>query len=76
MASLVNSSNSEVLTHQSPVVTMRTTSLTFNNSTFCSHSTLKCFVWISEQTAITCLYSFYNREGVFTARYRLNLRVM
>jgi len=38
-----------------------------------------CFVWISEQTAIISLYnkaSFYNRNGVFTARHGLNLLVM
>jgi hypothetical protein len=31
--------------------------LTFTNSTFCPHSVFMCFVWISEQTAIICLYS-------------------
>ena len=35
-----------------PVVTICTTSLTFNNSTFCPHSVFMCFMWISEQTAI------------------------
>jgi len=40
-----------------PVVTICTTSLTFNNSTFCPHSVFVCFVWISEQTAIISLYS-------------------
>jgi hypothetical protein len=39
------------------VVTVRTASLTFNNSTFCPHSAFMCFVWISEQTAIISLYS-------------------
>jgi len=39
------------------VVTIRTTSLTFNNSTFCPHSVFMCSVWISEQTAIISLYS-------------------
>ena len=39
------------------VVTICTTSLTFNNSTFCPHSAFMCFVWISEQTAIISLYS-------------------
>jgi len=34
-----------------------TTSLTFNNSTFCPHSAFMCFVWIWEQTAIISLYS-------------------
>jgi len=41
----------------SPVVTIYTTSLTFNNSTFCPHSVFMCFVWISEQTAIISLYN-------------------
>jgi hypothetical protein len=31
--------------------------LTFNNSTFCSHSVFMCFVWMSEQTAIISLYN-------------------
>ena len=44
-------------TFQSPVVTICTTSLTFNNSTFCPHTVFMCFVWISEQTAIVSLYS-------------------
>ena len=39
------------------VVTICTTSLTFSNSTFCSHSVFMCFVWISEQTAIISLYN-------------------
>jgi len=39
------------------VVTVCTTSLTFNNSTFCPHSVFMCFVWISEQTAIISLYN-------------------
>ena len=38
-------------------VTIYTTSLTFNNSTFCPHSVFMCFVWIWEQTAIISLYS-------------------
>ena len=37
------------------MVTICTTSLTFNNSTFCPHSAFMCFVWISEQTAIISL---------------------
>ena len=45
------------LTLYSPVVTICTTSLTFNNSTFCPHSVFMCFVWISEQTAIISLYN-------------------
>jgi len=39
------------------VVTICTTSLAFNSSTFCPHSVFMCFVWISEQTAIISLYS-------------------
>jgi len=42
---------------QSPVVTIRTASLTLNNSTFCPHSVFMCFVWIWEQTDIISLYS-------------------
>jgi hypothetical protein len=38
------------------VVTICTTSLTFNNSTFCPHTVFMCFVWISEQTAIISVY--------------------
>jgi len=45
------------LTLCSPAVTICTTSLTFNNSTFCPHSVFLCFVWIWEQTAISSLYS-------------------
>jgi len=45
-----------VLTLYSPVVTICTTSLTFNNSTFCPHTVFMCFVWILEQTAIIYLY--------------------
>jgi hypothetical protein len=41
----------------SPVVTLRTASSTFTNSTFCPHSVFVCFVWISEQTAIISLYN-------------------
>ena len=37
--------------------TLYTTSLTFNNSTFCPHREIMCFVWISEQTAIISLYN-------------------
>ena len=44
----------------SPVVTICTASLTFNNSTFCPHIVFMCFLWISEQTAII---SLYNRNG-------------
>ena len=39
------------------MVTICTTSLAFNNSTFCPHGVFMCFVWISEQTAIISLYS-------------------
>jgi len=39
------------------VVTICTTSLTFNNSTFFPHSVFMCFVWIWEQTAIISLYN-------------------
>ena len=39
------------------MVTICTTSLTFNNSTFCPYSVFMCFVWISEQTAIISLYN-------------------
>ena len=38
------------------VVTLSTTTLTLNNSTFCPHSVITCFVWISEQTVIISLY--------------------
>jgi hypothetical protein len=44
-------------TVQIPLATICTTSLTFNNSTFCPHCVFMCFVWISEQTAIISLYS-------------------
>jgi len=45
------------LTLHSAVVTMCTASLTFTNSTLCTHSVFMCFVWISKQTAIISLYS-------------------
>ena len=45
------------LTLCSPVVTICTASLTFNNSTFCHTAVFMCFVWISEQTAIISLYN-------------------
>jgi len=45
------------LTIWSPVVTICTASLTFNNSTFYPHSIFMCFVCIWEQTAIISLYS-------------------
>jgi len=47
----------KLLTFQSPVVTICTTSLTFTNSTLCPHIVFMCFAWISEQTAILSLYS-------------------
>ena len=34
------------LTLYSPVVSICTASLTFNNSTFCPHGVFMCFVWI------------------------------
>jgi len=40
------------LTPYSPVVTIYTTSLTVNNSTFCPHSVFVCSVWILEHTGI------------------------
>ena len=39
------------------MVTIYTTSVTFNNSTFSLHSVFLCFVWIWEQTAIISLYN-------------------
>ena len=45
------------LTLYSPVVTICTASLTFNNSRFCPHTVFMCFVWIWEQTAIISLYN-------------------
>ena len=39
------------------VVTICTTSLTYNSSTFCPHTVFMCFVWIWEQTAIISLYN-------------------
>ena len=39
------------------VVTICTTSLTLNNSTFCPRNVFMCFVWISKQTAIISLYN-------------------
>ena len=48
----------------SPVVTICTISLTFNNPTFCPHSVFFNFVWISKHTAIISLY----RDGVCLLR--------
>jgi hypothetical protein len=45
------------LTLYSPVVTICTASLIFNNSTFCPHTVFMCFVWIWEQIAIISLYN-------------------
>ena len=39
------------------MVTIYTTSFTFNSSTFFPHNVFMCFVWISEQTAIISLYN-------------------
>jgi hypothetical protein len=39
------------------LVTLLTTSLTFNNATFCPHSVFMCSAWIREQTAIISLYN-------------------
>jgi hypothetical protein len=39
------------------VLSICTTSLSFNNSTFCPHSAFVCFMWICEQTAIISLHS-------------------
>jgi hypothetical protein len=41
----------------SPMVIICTSSLPFNNSTFCPHCVFMCFVWISEQTATISLYN-------------------
>ena len=40
------------LTLYRPVFTICTNSLTFNKSTFCQHSKIMCFLWISEHTEI------------------------
>ena len=52
------------LTHYIPVVTICTTSLKFNNSTFCPYSEFIFLVWISVQTEIfpykTLTDWFYN----------------
>jgi hypothetical protein len=46
-----------VTTLYSPVVTICTTSLTYNTSTFCPHSVFTCFALIWEPTAIISLYN-------------------
>ena len=46
-----------ILPLYSPVVTICSAGLTFNNSTFCPHSEFMSSVWIWEQTAIISLYS-------------------
>ena len=54
-----------------PVVTVCTTSLTFNNSTFCTHSKLMCFVWISEHAEIflnTNLTDWYSKINLILCR--------
>ena len=45
------------LTLYSPVITICTASIIFNNSTFCPHTVFVGFVWISEQTDIISLYN-------------------
>jgi hypothetical protein len=45
------------LTLYSTLVSVCTASLTFWNTTFCTHSVFMCFVCISEKTAIISLYS-------------------
>jgi hypothetical protein len=45
------------LTLCSPVVTISTASLTFNNSTFCPHRLFMCVECITEKSAIISLYS-------------------
>ena len=47
------------------VVTICTANLTFNNCTFCPHSVFMCFVWISEQTAITRISLYSINRVVF-----------
>ena len=62
--------NRYLLPLQSSVVTICTTSLTFNTSMFCPHSVFVCFGWIWEQTAIISLHrinwlvGFCNRDEV------------
>ena len=46
----------QFFTLQSPVVTICTASLRFNDSAFCPQRVFMCFVWIWEQTAIISLY--------------------
>ena len=41
----------------SPLFTVCVTGFNLQNSTFCTHSVVMCFVWIWEQTAIISLYS-------------------
>jgi len=45
---------------ETAMVTIYTTRSTLNNSSFCSHSVLMCFVWIPEQTVVC----FYNEHGM------------
>jgi hypothetical protein len=61
------------VTLESPVVTIRITSVTITNFTFCSHSVFMCSVWISEQTVTISLYNnnwlvfITERENVYCA---------
>jgi hypothetical protein len=55
-------------------------SLTVNNSAFCRHSVLMCFVWIWEETTIISLYSinwlvFITESESVIARYELNAKI-
>ena len=65
----------QLVTLQSQVFTICTTSLTFSNSTFCPHS--ECVLCGSQNKQrlfpYTAMTSFYNLDIVFTARYELGL---
>jgi hypothetical protein len=56
---------------RSPEVTI---SLTFDNSTFCSHGIFVCFVWIGEQTAIISIYGI-NWQVFITETERVHCAV-
>ena len=79
----INSSSGQqqhpALTLQAKWLRSATRIITLSNSTFCPQTVFMCFVWIWEQTAIISLYSIncglYNWEGVFTARYGLDLYI-
>jgi hypothetical protein len=58
------------------VVTICTTSLTFNNSTFCPHGVFLCFVWIWEQTAIISLYNINCLVVLRRSLWRRKLQTM